>query len=366
MDAQLPAEFSDALIEALPGLFFVVDRNGVLVRWNENHRLLLGYSDEDLASLSSGYDLFVDPVSVRAIAERERGIERKSHYVASLKTKDKREIPCEFNVVRHQINDDWFTIGTAFDLTQRRETERHLAEQRQQLTLLQRIAVISETATVLGHELVQPISAIANNANAALTMLENASCVHSEVCASLHDIVRLAQQSGDIIRQVRGFLAKGPNVKTEIGLNELVESTLHLASADLTARGISIRSRLLPFEVSLRTFPVQIQQVLMNLVNNAADALQHAGQKRRRICVTLSRKAGEINVEVADNGPGIAPEIIDRLFQPFVGNKPGGLGLGLTICRNIVESLGGSLKAENGAKGAVFTMSLPLIQDDAA
>lgn len=354
-------QFSDALIEALPGLFFVVDQDGKLVRWNENHRILLGYSDEDLSNLETGYDLFVDPNPVRALAARERGIARRGRYVASLKTKDGREVPCEFHVVRQQINDVWFTIGTAFDLTEKRDAEQRLSEQRNQLARLQRVAMISETATVLGHELTQPVSAISNNANAALTLLESASSsTNPEVMEYLRDVVDLAEQSSAIVGRIRGFLGAGESRRTDVSMNELVRNALHLVRADMAARGIATKLLPLARDAVLRTDAVQVMQVLFNLIGNAAEAIDRKRPGRPTIRIVLSRRSNHVTVKVADNGPGIEAHLMDKLFQPFVSSKSEGLGLGLMISRNLVEALGGQLTARNSQGGAVFSFSLPL------
>jgi two-component system sensor kinase FixL len=220
---------------------------------------------------------------------------------------------------------------------------------------------MGEMASALAHELNQPLTAAINYAQTARGVLERRLGEDAgDVLSLLERTVQQTSRAGQIIRRLRQFIAKGETERTLEDLNTVVEEASALALIGARGKGIAARRE---FEKGLPLLfldMIQIHQVITNLIRNSIDALD--GVNRREIVISTRRVGKDlIEIDVADSGPGLASEVADRLFQPFVTTKPGGLGIGLSICRSIVEGHGGRLWAsDNPGGGTIFHVSLPL------
>jgi PAS domain S-box-containing protein len=258
-------------------------------------------------------------------------------------------------------------IGSCMDVTDGKLGELQLQEQRAELTHLSRVAVLGELTGALAHELNQPLTAILSNAQAAQRFLAQRPTSLDEVHEILSDIVAEDKRAGEVIRRLRALLRKGETLLQPLDINEIIKDVLELARADCVSRGVSLHCELAATLPSVLGDRVQLQQVLLNLVINACDAMSDCDPPDRRISVTTATdKDTTVRISISDCGHGIPPEQMDRLFEPFYTTKAQGLGLGLTICRSIVAAHGGRLWAENNPKrGAKFCMSLPASRGDA-
>ncbi|MBL8991432.1 MAG: hypothetical protein JNJ48_07625 [Phycisphaerae bacterium] len=236
-----------------------------------------------------------------------------------------------------------------------------LLRQRDELVHLSRVAMLGELSGAMAHELNQPLTSILSNAQAAQRYLARDPADVEEVRAILGDIVAEDRRAGELIHRLRLLLHKGEVQRQPADLNELVIDVLRLIRGDLISHSVEARTELAPGLARVPVDPVQVQQVLLNMVMNACEALGPPADGVARV-VTIRSEAepgGGVRVGVVDNGPGIAPELIERVFEPFVTSKARGMGLGLAVCRRIVEAHGGRMWAANypgGGAGVYFTL----------
>jgi C4-dicarboxylate-specific signal transduction histidine kinase len=255
--------------------------------------------------------------------------------------------------------------GALIDVTERRAAERLAAEQRRELAHLGRVAILGELSAALAHEINQPLAAILANARAAQVLLEADGAGSDELREILADIAADDLRAGAVIHSVRGLVKKGESDPQTLSINEVVGEVLELARADLQHRGIIVSTRLYSTAPRVVGDRVQLQQVLLNLIVNAADAMSETPPGDRLLVVATSMHDGAARVEVRDRGSGIAQDALARVFEPFVTTKPGGLGLGLAICRSIVTAHGGRMWARNNPEGgATLAVSLPLAAEE--
>ena len=246
------------------------------------------------------------------------------------------------------------------DITDQRRAEYEIAAQRRQLAHLGRVALLGELSGALAHELNQPLAAILANARAAQRMLAREAFDTAEVRMILDDIVADDRRAGAVISRVRAMIRKSEAEMHQISVNDIVLDVLDLARSDLRQRGVAINSRWSAALPLVRADRVQLQQVVLNLIVNACDAMMELPPSERRILVVTSADDDAVRISVADRGVGIAPDALEAVFQPFVTSKAHGLGLGLSICRSIVDAHGGRLWATNNDdRGATFHVRLP-------
>ena len=239
--------------------------------------------------------------------------------------------------------------------------EREAREQRQQLTHLTRVALLGQLSGALAHELNQPLTAILSNAQAAQHFLAADRIDPDELHEILGDIVAADLRAGEVIRRLRALFKKGETQFQLLDANDVVREALDLAHGDLVTRNIEVIADLAPRLPAVTADRVQVQQVLLNLLVNAAEAMSANTPGERRLTVsTEALPGGGVQVSVADRGPGIPEDRRPRLFEPFFTTKPQGLGLGLSISRSIVTAHGGRLWSTNNPyRGATFHVALP-------
>jgi signal transduction histidine kinase len=247
-----------------------------------------------------------------------------------------------------------------------RESEARAAEQRLELAHLGRVAVVGELSATLAHEMTQPLTAILANARAGQSLLQADGAAAAELRAILEDIAADDRRAWEVIDHVRRLVKKGETKPQLLSTNEVVGEVLALVRTDLQHRGVVVSTRLCEPAPLVLGARVQLQQVLLNLVMNACDAMSDT-PPGERLLVIATATHGDARLEVRDRGSGIAPDALATIFEPFVTTKRDGLGLGLAICRSIVTAHGGSLSArDNPEGGATFVVSLPLAADQRA
>jgi signal transduction histidine kinase/integral membrane sensor domain MASE1 len=258
---------------------------------------------------------------------------------------------CALSVERLERPDGGAVVIRA-DATARYQAEREIEEQRRQLSHLARVASLGQLSGALAHELNQPLASIASNAEAARVLLSRESPDVSELDLILRDIAVEDRRAALVIRRLRGLLKRGETRIQPIDAGELVDEVLELAHAELLARHVAVRVVVSPVLPRLLVDRIQLQQVLLNLILNAAEAMLTTGAADRAIRLVVQSEPGaNLRFSVSDCGTGIPASVVDHLFEPFVTTKPQGLGLGLSISRAIVGAHGGRLWAENNADG---------------
>jgi PAS domain S-box-containing protein len=252
-------------------------------------------------------------------------------------------------------------IGSCMDVTERRNAEADAHRARQELAHMSRVSTLGQLAGSLAHELNQPLSAILSNAQAAQHLLQASPAGLGEVQEILKDIVEQDRRAGEMILRMRSMLQKrDPQFATE-DLNELVIEILRLMHSEFVLRNVDVESHLAPDRPRVKSDRVQLQQVLVNLIVNACEAVSANPSAARKLTIRTERaEPGKVQVTLADNGPGFASEMLERAFEPFYTTKSHGLGLGLAICKSIIQAHGGRIWVNHDHQpGATVCFSVP-------
>jgi PAS domain S-box-containing protein len=247
------------------------------------------------------------------------------------------------------------------DITDRKRAEMDVAEQRRELTHLSRVAMLGELSGALAHELSQPLTAILSNAQAARRFLDAGAVDVPELRPTLDDIIRNDRRAASVIERLRALLKKGDSVLQPLNMNEVVRDVLDLVQSDLLVRRVSVVMELSSSIPTVLGDRVQLQQVILNLVLNACDAMADTEAPDRQLTLATSADGEFVQLAVSDRGVGIPDHQLDAVFDPFVTFREQGLGLGLAISRSIVVAHHGRIVAENNPdRGATFRCFLPL------
>jgi two-component system, LuxR family, sensor kinase FixL len=265
---------------------------------------------------------------------------------------------------RYVSNDDGGVrelIGVAIDITLQVRADLQLDLQREEMARMSRVSSMGELTASLAHELNQPLTAIASNAAAGRRFLAQGPPETKVFEELLADVAADARRAGDIIHGIHHFVRKGEGTRRPINLNEIVREVLRLLHSDLLGRGTAVETELAPSLPVVDADPVQLQQVLLNLLMNSLEAMQSTPATKRRIVISTTCEANSsVAVSVRDYGNGLPADDADKVFSHFYSTKPNGMGMGLTIVRSIVEAHGGKLRAENVDEGARFFFTLPV------
>ena len=265
------------------------------------------------------------------------------------------------HIVGHPVFDDFGNFaeyaGTVIDVTEHRRAE----EERQALAHANRVTTMGQLTASIAHEVNQPIATARNNAASCLRFLSRSPLDLAEVREALYCVVSDVDRAGNVIGGIRKLIAKTPAPRDDcFDINEAVREMIVLTRGEALRNGVSVQMQLegLPLIQGDR---VQLQQVVLNLILNAVEAMSSVDDARRELSISTGlRGADEILVAVRDSGPGIDPEHLERVFDSFYTTKPGGMGLGLSICRSIIDAHGGRLRAAaNEPRGAAFQFTLP-------
>ncbi len=273
--------------------------------------------------------------------------------------KDGGEFPVEIGINPVASVEGTIVLCVIADISARRQTEVETQQLRDVLAHVTRVTTLSELSGSLAHELNQPLAIILSNAQAAHRLLAQSPPDVAEVRDIIGDIVEEDRRAGEVIKRLRALLKRGEAAASPVSLNDAIEDVLHLAHADLIGRVVSVVRGLSDGLPDVNGDRVQLQQVILNLILNGADAMAANAPGARRLHIVTVRHDGAVRLSVRDEGCGL-PADVERVFQPFFTTKPHGLGLGLAICRSIISAHGGRLWGEaHPERGAVFHFVLP-------
>jgi PAS domain S-box-containing protein len=251
----------------------------------------------------------------------------------------------------------WY--GTTTDIEDRRRAEEALLEAQDKLAHVTRTQAMGELAAAIAHEVNQPLTAIVTNANFSLRQLQGSSLNLEELQAAIAEIVNDGNRASAVISRIRGLLMKETPRAAQLDVNEIIQEVIALLRNELTRHRVSLCTELAANLPRVRGDPVQLQQVLINLIMNSVEAMRGSAERPRTISIKSAGDAEGILIQVQDSGPGIAPELAEPIFEPFFTTKPEGIGMGLSISRSILESHGGRLWAVAVSGGALFEFTLP-------
>jgi C4-dicarboxylate-specific signal transduction histidine kinase len=264
-------------------------------------------------------------------------------------------------------------VGAITDITERkraeaevRESERRYREVQMDLAHANRVATMGQLTASIAHEVNQPIATARNNAASALRFLSRSPPDLEEVREALGCIVNDVDRAGDVIGGIRKLIQKAPAPRGDrLDINEAIREVIVLTRGEALKAGVAVQMQLAEGLPPVQGDRVQLQQVLLNLILNAVEAMSSVDDASRELSISTGRGADGILIAVRDSGPGIDPEHVERVFQSFYTTKPEGIGMGLAICRSIVDAHGGRLWADaNEPRGAVFQFTLPARNTD--
>jgi two-component system sensor kinase FixL len=358
------------LLATVPVAVVIIDEEGVIRSFSSAAERLFGYSageaiGQNVQILMPSPDREAHDGYIRRYLRTAEphiiGIGR----VAVGERKDGSTFPIALSVAEMNSNGRRFFTGYARDLTERQETQERLEQLQSELVHISRLTAMGEMASALAHELNQPLSAIANYLTGSRRLLVDASAENLRLVRTAIDAaVEQSLRAGQIIRRLRDFVAHREPEKRIESLRKLIEETSALALVGAKELGIRVRLRFEPAIDRVIVDKVQIQQVLLNLMRNAVEAMERSDRRELTVTTALGQDGAAL-IEVADTGCGISREMADQLFLPFATTKPHGMGIGLSISRTIIERHEGRILAEaNPGGGAAFRFTLPALVDE--
>jgi two-component system, LuxR family, sensor kinase FixL len=360
------------VVEASPAALLMVDARGSITLANRQAEIVFGYVRAELLQMN------VDALVSRRDGAWHAG--RRAAYAAAAtarpmgagrelfaRRKDGNEVPVEIALSPIHSERGLLVLASVMDISERQRSERELAVQRDELAHLSRVVMLAEISGSLAHELNQPLTAILSNAQAAVRFLAHSPPNLDEVRESLANIVENDKRAGEVIRRLRAMLRKDRADYRRLEINDVVMDVLRIIRSDLLNRNVEAVLEPAPNLPPVEGDRVQLQQVLLNLVMNGADAMAEISEGRELILRTQLSDAGGVQVSVCDVGRGIPAADLERIFSPFVTSKNNGMGLGLAVCESIVHAHRGTIWATNNAtRGASVHFRLPALGNPAA
>ncbi len=339
-----------SILETIPDAMIVIDEAGRILSFSSAAEIMFGYDEAELLGENVSA-LMPSPDRERHDGYLERyyrtgerriiGIGR----VATARRRDGSTFPIDLHIGETRMGEQRVFTGFIKDLTERQQTETRLHELQSELAHVSRVIEMGTLATSIAHELNQPLTAVANYVETARDLLDSPDAETIEVVReALAECAAQSVRAGQIVRRLRDFISRGETEHKVESLSRLVSEANALALVGAGERGVEVEVRLGPGTDHVLVDRIQIQQVILNLIRNAIEAMDVSPVRRLEIASRLAQD-GLVEVTVADSGPGLAPEIGARLFQPFVSTKAQGMGIGLSISHTIIAAHGGRIWA---------------------
>jgi len=337
----------------------VLDKNQYFVGANSTYQVMVGYTEDELKKLTP---LDITPAIDREInrtlfRELQQGIRQHYELTKRLQRKDGELIWVQLYVFGIP---DRGSVGMSVDITEKMRAQQAVQAAQEELARSAHVSRMGAMTASIAHEINQPLAAIVANGSAGLRWLARTPPDLGEVRKSFEETVREGQRAADVVRSVRSmFKSEEELVHVSIDLNQVIREVLALVQGTLQRQGIVVRTELDEMLASVTGSPVQLQQVLFNLLSNAIEAMEPVAERVILIKTKLG-ESREIHVAVEDSGSGIEQKDMDRIFSSFFTTKMDGMGMGLSICRSIIESHGGRLWATpRQPRGTIFRFTLP-------
>lgn len=353
-----------AILATVPDAMVIIGEDGIIQSFSAAAQRLFGWAVQEAAGrnvsilMPPPYRQEHDGYLRRYLTTGERRIIGTGRVVVGQR-KDGSTFPMELSVGEVSLEGNRQFVGFVRHLTERQEGERLLHEMQSELLHVSRLGTMGEMAGALAHELNQPLAAMTNYLQGSRRLLEGNPDKHASLLTSaLEKAAERSLRAGQIIKRLREFVSRGETEKKIESLKKMIEDANALALVAAGDRSLQVNIHLDPAIDTVLVDRIQIQQVLLNLLRNAIEAMRKAPRRELLVSTRLTAD-GMVMVSVADSGPGISPEIASKLFQPFVTTKTQGMGIGLSLCQTIVESHGGQINAEaNSAGGTIFRFTI--------
>lgn len=349
-----------SILDTVPDALVVIDAHGKIQSFSPAAARLFGFVEAEVLDrnvrilMPSPYREEHDEYMERYATTGERRIIGIGRIVVGQR-KDGSRFPMELAVGEAQVGGERLFTGFIRDITERQERDQRLTELQAELVHVSRLSELGQMASALAHEVNQPLAAMSNYLNGVRRLL--AKDDRTRAMEAMDRIAAQAERARQIIQRLRDLVRKGETERRRESLARTIQEAAGLALVGVGS-GLKLDIRVDPAASEAVIDKVQIQQVLLNLIRNAVEAME--GQSRRELTIKTRPVGTMVEVSVADTGPGISESIRSRLFQPFVTSKLNGMGVGLSVCRTIVEAHNGQLCAENPSNGGtVFHFTLP-------
>ena len=354
-----------SILETVPDAMIVIDEAARIQSFSATAVRQFGWAPEEVVGrnvsmlMPEPYRTQHDGYMARYLRTGERRIIGIGRVVVGQR-RDGSTFPMELAVGEMRSGGERYFTGFIRDLTERQKTETRLQELQTELVHMSRFTALGEMASTLAHEINQPLTAIASYLKGCRRILGRMEGPEAAMLAdAVNQAAEQALRAGQVIRHLREFVSRGEGERHIEGLPKLVEEASALALVGAKERGVRVGFAFDPDAPLVLADRIQVQQVLLNLIRNAIEAMQDAPHRELTVSTHALPSEGLVEIRVADTGSGIAPEIASRLFQPFVTTKPQGMGVGLSICRTIVEAHGGKIRVESvPGQGTTFRLTL--------
>jgi PAS domain S-box len=355
-----------SILATVPDAMVIIDERGIVLSFSAAAEKLFGYSQSEVI----GQNVMM----LMPSPDRERHDSYLSNYretgvrkiigigrVTTARHCDGNTFPIELSIGEAKVGGRRIFTGFIHDITERQETELRLQDLQSELAHVGRLSEMGTLASSLAHELNQPLTAIASYCQGAWELLhgpldeESTKSLREALADAAHEVLR----AGEIVRRMREFISRGDTEHTVESLPRLITEANALALVGSREFGIDVQVGLDPLADSVLVDRIQVQQVLFNLIRNSIDAMIGSPTRSLRIS-SASGPPGFVTVSVQDSGSGISEDVVDQLFEPFVTSRVSGMGIGLSICRTIIEAHGGRIWFEDGPeRGTIFRFTLP-------
>ena len=353
-----------------------IDERGSVTEWNAQAETMFGWKRDEAVGRTLS-ELFI-PERYRDAHEKglkyflstgEGPLLNRRIEITALH-RNGTEFPVEVSIAPYQIDGNWEFSGFVRDITEKKvaeaSTRRH-REMEMELAHANRVATMGQLSASIAHEVNQPIGAAVTNAHAALRWLGATPANMGEVRQALNRIVTNGNRATDVLSRIRAFIKKAPPRKDSVDVNQAVLEVVALTRSEAKKNRVTVQMNLAEGLPVVQADRVQLQQVILNLIMNAIEAMSASDADSRRLLIRSAKsESSDVSLEVQDSGPGFPVASVEQLFEAFYTTKAAGLGMGLSICRSIVEAHGGQLRAAAGdPTGAIFSFTLPVHSNDA-
>jgi len=362
-----------SILETVPDGMIVIDEHGIIQSFSVAAEHIFGYAANEVCGrnvsllMPSPHREQHDEYIQRYLRTGERRIVGIGRVVAGQR-KDGSTFPMELAV--GEVNHGGRRLFTGFvrDISERQRTRQRLQELQAELLHVSRVSEMGQMASALAHEVNQPLAAASNYLQAGRRLAARHDAAEAgRIDEALEQALRQVERASQILRRLRAFIKKGEPELVPEDIAKLIEEGSAIALVGARERGVTVRLQAAARLPTVLVDKIQIQQVIVNLMRNAIEAMEHSSRRELTITAELAASTHQIVVRVVDSGPGLAPAVAERLFQPFVTTKSQGMGVGLSICRSIIAGHGGELVAEtNPEGGTIFSFTLPLADRDLA